>query len=57
MAAMMSVSADTPKTAAFVLTLGINAWLRNEAERRGMSVSALVRELIERAMRDSDGKP
>lgn len=52
MPAMLNVPAEEKKTVAVVLTFGIHAWLKAEAERTGKTVSLIARELIERAMRE-----
>ena len=49
---LVTVPADTPRTASFVLTIGIVSWLASEASRRGMSVSSLIREILEQSMTD-----
>ena len=54
MNATISVPSDTQKTVALVLTFGIHEWLKQESKRQGKSISAIGREVIERAMRESE---
>lgn len=54
MSATISVPTDTQKTVALVLTFGIHQWLKAEAKRQGKSISAVGREVIEKAMRESE---
>ena len=44
---------DTPTTAAYVLTAGLVFALKQEAGRRGISISELVRELLTAALAES----
>ena len=53
MSATISVPRDTQKTVALVLTFGIHEWMKAEAKRQGKSISAIGRDAIERAMRES----
>ena len=53
MSATISVPRDTQKTVALVLTFGIHEWMKAEAKRQGKSISAIGRDVIERAMRES----
>lgn len=52
----LKVSTEDKKTVAVVLTFGIHAWLKAEAERKQKSVSIIAREIIERAMSEAERK-
>lgn len=44
---------DTPTSATYVLTAGLVFALKQEAGRRGISISELVRELLTTALAES----
>jgi len=48
--AMTERMEDTPTTASYVLTVGLVFALRQEAARRGVSLSELVRDLLTAAL-------
>lgn len=56
MSATFQVPAETRKTVALVLTLGIEAWIREQAANRRVSNAVIAREVFEKAMRESEEK-
>ena len=56
MTAMIEVQESAGKTVALVLTFGMAAWIEKEAAERRISKSKVVREVIEKAMRESEGR-
>jgi hypothetical protein len=50
------VSRETLPTASFSLTVSIISWLEEEAKRRGIKKSVLVREILD-AARNAEREP
>lgn len=48
------VTRRTFPTAAFTLTVSLIAWISQEAERRGVSKSVVVREILEAARTETE---
>lgn len=50
------VTRRTFPTAAFTLTVSLIAWIEQEAARRGVSKSVVVREVLDRARMQSESQ-
>lgn len=53
MGATFQIPASTHKTVSLVLTLEIEAWIREQAANRRVSNAVIAREVFEKAMQES----